>query len=557
MSKLSSSRVVRALRDPWIASSVAGVCFAGVLIAVFGRDSGITWDEGFQRQYGDLILAWYRSGFRDHRALEYINLYLYGGLFDAPAQWIVELSPLDPFETRHMLSAVTALLGIVGAGALAAAVGGKRAGFFAGATLALTPTFIGHGLFNPKDIPFATAAVFVSLTAQRLALGPWPIRTRDALWAGFALGVALGVRPGGLFLVSYPFVAVLARGTAAYLAQRRATGRPPSIISFSARSLGVFACALPLAWLVMLSAWPWAQLDPFARPWEAINDASRFNWADEVLFDGESVLSSQLPARYLLVWFAITLPELYLVAVLAAATWFFLTRSAPAPDADRGSAGAPPRWFGAGMIAFSIVLPLAAAVITRPTLYDAHRHFLFVFPPLAALGGLGIATLIGESRVRRGVRATFTAAWVVTALMVVAEIVTLHPYEYVYFNHSVGGLRGAVGRFETDYWGASYREGFAWVVKHVRQMRQLRIAACDESAASRMHYYAESWPHTAGRFKFVQSPRGADLFLAVTRRGCNVAVNAEVLHVVKRQGAPLLYVLHPTQLDGAAQSAAR
>jgi hypothetical protein len=40
----------------------------------------------------------------------------------------------------------------------------------------------------------------------------------------------------------------------------------------------------------------------------------------------------------------------------------------------------------------------------------------------------------------------------------VLGILTLHPYEYTYFNSLVGGTDGASRRYETDYWCTSYRE---------------------------------------------------------------------------------------------------
>jgi hypothetical protein len=40
----------------------------------------------------------------------------------------------------------------------------------------------------------------------------------------------------------------------------------------------------------------------------------------------------------------------------------------------------------------------------------------------------------------------------------VLHIVRFHPYEYVYYNELVGGVRGAEGSFEMDYWCTSYRE---------------------------------------------------------------------------------------------------
>jgi hypothetical protein len=524
--------VPRALRDPWLAASLAGVVALCGLIAAFGQDAGVTWDEGFQLQYGQRVLAWFRSGFQDRSALQYLDLYLYGGLFDAPAQWIVERSPFGPYETRHLLTSIVALLGIWGAWLLAAAVGGRRAGFFAAATLALTPTWIGHGLFNPKDVPFATAAVFVTWAAQRIALGEGPVRMREMVVAGLATGIALGVRPGGFFLLSYPVLAGVARSL------RQPARAEQHLITHAARALPLFVVLLASAWIVMLSAWPWAQLDPLVRPIEAMYAASHFNWPGSVLFEGQRIEATELPARYLLVWFGITLPELYFVAAASGVTLLGL--------AFRARSWSAQRLAGCGVIAWSVLLPLTAALVTRPTLYDAHRHFLFLFPPLAALAGIALADFVHDARIWRSVRVSVLGAWLVGALLVALQIVELHPYEYVYFNRIVGGLPGASGRYETDYWGASYREGLAWVVEHVRPIRPLRIAACDSSSAGRLYYYLRRWPEANRRFEIVESPQSADLFLAVTRFDCHRRVPAEILHVIEREGAPLLYVLHPT-----------
>lgn len=37
--------------------------------------------------------------------------------------------------------------------------------------------------------------------------------------------------------------------------------------------------------------------------------------------------------------------------------------------------------------------------------------------------------------------------------------VRLHPYQSTYFNALVGGVAGADGRYETDYWLSRYKEG--------------------------------------------------------------------------------------------------
>jgi hypothetical protein len=367
-----------------------------------------------------------------------------------------------------------------------------------------------------------------------------PLRVREVLVAGLAVGVALGVRPGGFFLWSYPAVAAIVREI------RESPRANRDLITLAARAAPLALVLLASAWFVMVIAWPWAQLDPLARPIQAMQAASHFNWIGDTLFEGQRLASKELPARYLFVWFGITTPEIYLVAAAAGVSALVL--------AIRARTWRVPQVAGMGVIALSVLLPLVAALITRPTLYDAHRHFLFLFPPLAALSGIALAAFVTELRIWRSVRVSVFGAWAVAALLVAIEIVELHPYEYVYFNRIAGGLPAASGRYETDYWGASYREGLAWVVAHVRPARPLRIAACDSSSAGRLYYYLQRWPDAAERFRVVESPLQADLFLAVTRYDCHRRVPAEVLHVVERQGVPLLYVLHPTPAMNTSQS---
>jgi len=55
-----------------------------VVLATFG-DYAISNDEEVQQHYGELIIAYYTSGFADRAAFGFRNLYLYGGLFDIVA----------------------------------------------------------------------------------------------------------------------------------------------------------------------------------------------------------------------------------------------------------------------------------------------------------------------------------------------------------------------------------------------------------------------------------------------------------------------------------------
>ena len=57
------------------------------------------------------------------------------------------------------------------------------------------------------------------------------------------------------------------------------------------------------------------------------------------------------------------------------------------------------------------------------------------------------------------------AVLVIIILLVpsVISLIPLHPYQYVYYNHLVGGIAGASGRFEMDYWVTSYAESIRYI----------------------------------------------------------------------------------------------
>ena len=506
-----------------------------VLAVQLARDPGITTDEIVQRVYGDLILDWYRSGFVKRDALSYINLYLYGGMFDLLAQSVVAtgLLPWGTYESRHVVTALVSLLGVIAIWLAVRLIRGPRAAFLAGAMLMLTPAWVGHSFFNPKDIPFAAASAFVVYASVRIAVRVPPVTWSDALCAAVCLGCALAVRPGGMFLLVYPIAAVclrLACGMFWRGLQPRAAAR------FTAISFGRLICVFPLTWALMLSTWPWAQQAPFTRPFQAAAIAANFEWPGKMRFDGDIVSFRHLPLHYLPKWFLVTLPDIYALSLLCAVialfcAWRGRDRAATRPDMGRTAAVL--------LLALTVLIPYLGVVVARPTLYDGHRHFLFLIPSMAALAGLAFDYAISCMMVSVAARATLVAAGIGLASVTVYDMWSLHPYQYVYFNRSSGGLAKQAMRFEADYWGASYREGLAWVFKNYDPggTRRITIKTC--ASDKLIGYYRKQWG--AKRFVVAKSQDAAEVYLGVTKRNCHERPG-EVIHTVERQGVPLLYI---------------
>ena len=70
----------------------------------------------------------------------------------------------------------------------------------------------------------------------------------------------------------------------------------------------------------------------------------------------------------------------------------------------------------------------------------------------------------------------------------------MHPHQYVYFNRLIGGLGGAVGNYDTDYYGQSYKEAvegmhrFLWRTERRQYMNTIyTFSACMSNWAVARH----------------------------------------------------------------------
>ena len=151
-------------------------------------------DEVVQHHYGQLILDYYRSGLTDRSVFHFDNLYLYGGLFDILAVLLAKIIHIDVYDLRHIMCAMIGVAGIGATAATARLIAGSRAGFLAGASLALCGAWYG-GMFNhTKDIPFAAAMAGALYFLVRLARDLPKPRPAHIVAFGLLIGAALGIR---------------------------------------------------------------------------------------------------------------------------------------------------------------------------------------------------------------------------------------------------------------------------------------------------------------------------------------------------------------------------
>jgi hypothetical protein len=524
-------------------ATVVWLCALSVVALKTFGDFAISNDEGVQHHYGELIIAYYASGYRIQDVFSFENLYLYGGLFDVVAVALSHLVPIDPYSLRHLLCALTGIGGIGAAALTARQVAGPRAALIAAVSLSLSGVWYGSMFNHTKDIPFAAAMAGATLFLIRIAHHLPRPRAGEIVAFGLLAGAALGIRILGLVLLIYLGFAI-----ALYLPWRE-TGhaRWRFVAESSVRTLP----ALMIAYLVMILAWPWAALAPL-NPIRGLLAFSEFHYEIRTAFEGGIYEMGNVPRLYVPIYILVRLPLITLAAVALAAISLLRRGAADAAQAQRDIA----------LLALTVMFPVACQVISRGPAFTGLRHFLFVIPPLAVLAGIGLDHVLGMLA-NRG-RLLASAGFAAIAACFLWDGVTLfrlHPYEYLYYNALVGGLQGASRRYDLDYWFNSMPESIGLLEAYLRRRAPLdanwpkevySVAVCGERLP-----FEKTVTLPQLHFDFKPQWEQSEFFIAPTHMNCDRDLDGNVIGVVTRLGVPIAYVKDRRALLTPAVTAAR
>ena len=506
--------------------ALAAFALLAVLVLLTFGDYAISNDETVQHRYGELILAYYASGFTDEAVFHFNNLYLYGGLFDLVAILLDRILPFDLFSIRHFLCALTGIGGIVATWAVARLLAGPRAGLLALLALAVCGPWYGTMFNHTKDVPFAAAMMAATYFLLRGARDLPRPRQRDLLLFGLLAGCALGLRATGLLLVGYGGLLLLLRSAEVATWPERAR----FVGSTMLRALPAAA----LAYLIMIAAWPWAVLEPL-NPVRAILAFAHFHYGIQTLAFGQIYDMGEVPRWYIPAYLAIKLPLTILAGALIAL--FAIAWTSKGDGLLRRG-----RQRETAMLAFIALFPVLCHVIARGPAFTGMRHFIFVVPPLAALAGIGLEALLAKFETKHRLLAASAFAAVAIGFVVnAATLVRLHPYEYVFFNPFVDGLEGASRRFDMDYWSNIVPEA-------VDRLEAFLDQRDSSGALPRPRYTVgvcaerESFENEAKddpRLVWVEEWEEADFFISSTQMNCDRRMEGETIASIERFGVQI------------------
>jgi hypothetical protein len=261
----------------------------------------------------------------------------------------------------------------------------------------------------------------------------------------------------------------------------------------------------------------------------------RFPTPFPVLFNGTLELSTRLPRAYLPLLLGLTLPEPVLL-LLGAGIGLAMVRM------RRRGWWRDPAFLPIATTVTAAVFPVVYAVVRRTPMYNGTRHTLFILPALACLAAVSLDALLDRLAHggHRRIRTLLVTLLAVAALRQVAFDARMFPYEYASFNTLAGGLPGAAGRFDLEYWGTSTTEASTRLAARVAEepgTRTWRVLVCVNR---------NSVPEALGpRFLPAPDPVHADFLVGITAKWaeCVPPRGARPLLTVSRMGVPLAFVL--------------
>ncbi len=339
---------------------------------------------------------------------------------------------------------------------------------------------------------------------------------------GLLLGAALGIRVLGLLLIGYAGLAILMR-----MQQLRA-GPMRDRLSFFAQSAIAMTPAFLIGYAIMIAAWPWSALAPL-NPVRGLIDFGAFHYQIHTLLGGHVYDMGDVPRWYVPAYLMIKLP-LIMLAGAAVALLFIL---GPA----RAASPLPGRRGETALLAIVAFFPVICEVIDRGPAFTGLRHFLFVVPVFAVLAGIGFDWLLVRCAARHRWLANGAPRRLPSALAWNAsELVRLHPYQYLFYNPLVGGLEGASGRYDTDYWVNIMPEAVDDLEAYVAKLDKkgsaahlYTVAVCGE----RLPFEKEANP----RLQWTEDWTKAEFYIAPTHMNCDRALDGKVIATISRLGA--------------------
>jgi hypothetical protein len=524
-------------------------------------DYAITVDEFNADDYGQKSLAWYTSLFTNRSNFDSVEdtLWFYGPWFHILTALVQSLELAEHWTTRHLLTFLLGLAALAALLPMARLAGGRWAGLVAVGLCLTTGYLYGSMFVTPIDIPFMFAMTWATLAIMLMAVPIVPLWSAT-IATGLFTGLAIATRSSGLIAHVYLIGAMSLCAAEAVLRSGRSAGR--DLLRIGVRTLS----AMVIAWLTAIALWPWLQVgNPITQFAEAFLYFANHPSSWEFQHWGDMVRTTALPWSYVPAQLLVRLPEGFLLllgvavlsgigGVLAVLRLGLAPSSQPRLSRLKEAVLVTAQARQALIVWVAAVMPIAAIILQNSTLYDGIRHVLFLIPMLAVVASLGFMRL--ASLLRRFPMTTAAVAGVYVGHAVLA-LALLHPLQYAAFNVFAGGVIGAYGRFEQDYWSLAVLPALRRLEDRIDRDDPSRFASNPPSIKLCVGFHEELVaPMFRRPWQLELEPSKADFIIESERWRCGKHLPVIVADEIKRFGLPFARVLARQPADIAAATSA-
>jgi tetratricopeptide (TPR) repeat protein len=463
---------------------------ASIGMPALSFDYTITWDEHEDVGYFNEVYAYFKTFGEDKRCLDVegtmdhsesgVNKNLiphlvnYGPFVNLLSAFVDDtISPLGLYETRHLIIALFGIWGLIFTGLVARKLGSWRTALIALVFMLLTPTIFGHSMNNQKDIPFLAFYISAVFYILRFVDEAPQFRFKTLFMLAVTMGITMSIRVGGLLVFAY--LGLFAGLLFLWKVYKKE-------LTFNFANIKSFAVPLILvyffAYIIGIMFWPAALQDPLSHPFSALKNFEKFSLVHIYeIFEGQRYYMKDFPWYYIPKSMLITIP----LFVLAGFAISLLGIPLMLKKYD---------WKKIGILLFVCLFPIAYIIYKKSAVYSSWRHLLFAYPAIVALAAGGWDMLINLFKmkwIKVGVAAVMTALVANVGIWMVKN----HPYQYLYYNEIVGGLKGAYGYYETDYWCQSPRAAVEWLLKNEKGITHQKTTIISNNESHSMSYYAQ------------------------------------------------------------------
>ncbi|WP_438422367.1 tetratricopeptide repeat protein [Aquimarina macrocephali] len=464
---------------------------------------------------------------------EYHGMNGFGGFFDLLSNFLHQFfSFIGVYEFKNFLNSIFGFLLFLFCGLLGKELGGWKVGLFTLLFVVLTPVMFGYSMNNPKDIPAAAFYMFSLFHIVKLLKELPRISIKRSFLLILNISILINIRIIGLIVIGYVLLAVLLW----WLLENYKSNFKKIIVKDTLLLAGKSVGVCVLAYLAVSIFWPYAQTNPIKVPFEMLFKTSEFRGFENLqIFEGNWQSSFNVPWYFAIKnLFIITMP-------LHAFIGFFLIPLLYYKNTNKNI-------LYISIVLFTTVFPMLLVIFGKPNSHDGSRQFMFSVLPIVVLSALSWSRLIQLIKIKN-VKLAIYGILFLLLLQPLRFMIQYHPMQALYFSPIIGGVGGAYGNYEIDYYGVAIKPALDWLEKNVGDKNNPPRVRMYYGSQTKVTYHLDKSPNLKYALVKRDSPDWDYSIVMLAEGKYNKDVKSanwspeNTVHEIEIDDAPICYII--------------